>query len=122
MDEDEVPDDAIDPAAIDRLDRLGGDELVGKMAALFVELGPERMAAATEGLEAGDLDAVERAAHSLKSSAGNVGAVELGEAAGRLERLAEEKRAEAIPAALETMERALERAIVALLATGEDST
>lgn len=114
MDEDDARDGAIDPVTIDRLDRLGGDDLVGKMAALFIELGPERMAAATEGLEAGDLHAIERAAHSLKSSAGNIGAAELAEVAGRLERLSEEERAESIPAALETMERALDRAIVAL--------
>ena len=75
----------LDPEAIARLRRLGGDALAGKMAALFLDLAPPRLAAARVGLEAGDLDAVRRAAHSLKSSSGNVGAYAMVEAAGRLE-------------------------------------
>ena len=80
---------ALDPEAIARLRRLGGDLLARKMATLFLDLAPPRLAAAREGLGAGDLDQVRRAAHSLKSSAGNVGAYAMVEAAGRLEDEAE---------------------------------
>lgn len=84
MDEETVP-GALDPVAVDRLLRLGGAELAREMARLFVRLGAERVAAAREGLERGDPGGIERAAHSLKSSAGNVGATALMEAAERAE-------------------------------------
>jgi len=108
------PGDPIDRSAIERLERLGGPDLVGRVAALFVELGRARMAAALEAVDAGDLASVERAAHSLKSSAGNVGARALAEIAGKVERLAEEGRRDAVPAAVAGMERELERALDAL--------
>lgn len=76
---------ALDPVAIARLRRLGGDVLTGRMASLFLELAPQRLSEARTGLAAGDHDAVRRAAHSLMSSAGNVGANAVLEAAGRLE-------------------------------------
>jgi HPt (histidine-containing phosphotransfer) domain-containing protein len=79
----------LDPAAIERLRRLGGDALTGKMASLFLGLAPERLRAAHEGLIAGDHDAIRRAAHSLKSSAGNIGAGAILEDSGRLEDAAE---------------------------------
>ncbi|MBR9990172.1 MAG: Hpt domain-containing protein [Gemmatimonadetes bacterium] len=52
------------------------------MAELYLEHGPLRIRALREGAAAGDADQIERAAHTLKSSAGNLGAV-------RLQRLAE---------------------------------
>jgi len=108
------PGDPIDRSAIERLERLGGPDLVGRVAALFVELGRARMGAALDAVDAGDLASVERAAHSLKSSAGNVGARALAEVAGKVERLAEEGRGDAVPAAVAGMERELERALDAL--------
>lgn len=84
---------ALDPTALERLRRLGGEPLAQRMAALFVDLGRERVASARAGIEAGDAEAVERAAHSLKSSAGNVGAATLQEAATRAEEAAEAARA-----------------------------
>jgi HPt (histidine-containing phosphotransfer) domain-containing protein len=80
----------LDPEAIARLRRLGGDSLAASLAALFLDLAPRRLAAARAALDADDADAVRRAAHSLKSSAGNVGAFVLLEAAGQLETAAEE--------------------------------
>jgi two-component system, sensor histidine kinase and response regulator len=75
----------VDPAAIARLREWGGDALVGRMIELFLELGPERAGAIRIGLDEGDQEGVERAAHSLKSSAGNLGAEQLRRAAHRLE-------------------------------------
>jgi HPt (histidine-containing phosphotransfer) domain-containing protein len=80
---------ALDPEAIARLRRLGGDDLAGTLAAMFLDLAPRRLEAARAGLASGDADAVRRAAHSLKSSAGNVGAFAVLEAADRLEAAAE---------------------------------
>lgn len=102
--------DRFDPAAIDRLRRLGGGELVRRMGRLFVSLGEERVTAARAGVTYGDLDTIERAAHSLKSSAGNVGAVELQRFAEAAERAAAEGRRQDAAAAVEAMERSFAEA------------
>ncbi|GEM_PF-563484 len=75
----------VDQEAISRLRSWGGDALLGRMIGLFIELGPERTRALEEGAASGDMERVERAAHSLKSSAANLGADDLRERAGRLE-------------------------------------
>ena len=113
-------DPALDPASVARLLRLGGDELAGKMASLFLGLAPDRVRAAREGLDAGDADAVRRAAHSLKSSSGNVGALAVMEAAGRLEDAAERGDGlEVLAALLSAMESALQAALPELRALAE---
>ncbi|MBW3660756.1 MAG: Hpt domain-containing protein [Gemmatimonadetes bacterium] len=99
-----------DAAALLRLRRLGGNALVRRMAGLFVSLGEERVAAARAGVEYGDLDTIERAAHSLKSSAGNVGAIELQRLAEAVERAAAEGRRSAAAAGVEEMEAAFAEA------------
>jgi HPt (histidine-containing phosphotransfer) domain-containing protein len=67
----------MDPGAFVRLREWGGDVLLGKMVALFRENGPQRMEEIERGLEEGDASRVERGAHALKSSAGNLGAERL---------------------------------------------
>lgn len=52
----------------------GDPELVVDLIQMFLEDGPSKVAAVTEGLAAGDFDKAERAAHSLKGSSGNLGA------------------------------------------------
>lgn len=88
----------IDRATLARLDRLGGPPLVTRMIELFLENAPERMGRATTGALEGDLAAIERATHSLKSMAANIGALELyalaesieiDAAAGRSEKIAD---------------------------------
>jgi len=79
----------IDPGALERLGEWGGTELVTKMMELFLEVTPERVTEIRAGLDAGDLDRVERGAHSLRSSAGNLGADPVRELAARIEELAE---------------------------------
>ena len=75
----------MEPSAIERLRRLGGANLVRQMLELYLAQGPERIHALVEGAGAGDADRVERAAHTMKSSAGNVGALRLQHTAERLE-------------------------------------
>jgi HPt (histidine-containing phosphotransfer) domain-containing protein len=67
----------LDRSALDRLHRIGGRALLTKMATMFLGNGAERVAVICAAAEAGDAGAVERAAHSFKSSAGNLGAVRL---------------------------------------------
>jgi len=76
---------AIDPKALARLEEWGGSKLVGQMIHLFLSTTPERMLQIRKGLEVGDILEVERGAHSLKSSAANLGAERLRELASDLE-------------------------------------
>lgn len=69
----------IEPAAFERIRRVGGERLLQQMIAAFLEHSPERLTAALNADHAAE---VARAAHSLKSSAGNLGL-------GRVMRIAE---------------------------------
>ena len=71
--------------ALERIAKLGGEGLVRKMIDAFLENAERRVGAAREVLDSGALDAVARAAHSLNSSAGNVGATRLMELAREIE-------------------------------------
>ena len=64
----------IDPAALERLEKWGGPSLSNEIVQLFLENGPARMDQIRVAIDGEDLDAPERGAHSLKSSAANVGA------------------------------------------------
>jgi len=77
-------------AALERFRQLGGEGLVGRLTAAFLGNVEERIEAARVALQAGDLSALEHAAHSVKSSAGNF-------AAGGLEALAREIEELALP-------------------------
>lgn len=77
--------EVLDGVALERLKSLGGDELLAQMIDLFLEHGAERLNAAVAGEQSGDRVAVERAAHSLKSTAGNLGAQALQRSAQAIE-------------------------------------
>src|SRR5690349_19397525 len=81
---------ATDATALDRLRRFGGDRLLGQMIDLFLAAAPERIEAASRARASGDAEGAERALHSLKSSAAQLGAL-------RMQRLSEqgEQRARA---------------------------
>ncbi len=70
-------DDVLDMAVVEELLSLSDDgdpELLLDLIGLFLADGPAKVQSVTEGLAAGDLERMERAAHSLKGSAGNLGA------------------------------------------------
>lgn len=75
----------IDPAALKRLEDWGGTKLSHEIVRLFLENGPTRVDQIRGAMDGEDLDVPERGAHSLKSSAANVGAKQLQEVAGELE-------------------------------------
>ncbi len=77
--------EVLEPAALDRLLRVGGQDFVIEMIDLFLLHAPQRLEAATEAMEAGDLVTVHRSAHSLKSTAANMGGLRLQAAAARAE-------------------------------------
>ena len=94
----------IDLAAVERLRSIGGADLVGKMIDLFLENTPKRIAAALEGEKTGNWYEVERAAHSLKSSAANLGLTGLQGLAREAEELAGRREAGKIGPLLRGME------------------
>lgn len=64
----------IDPQALERLKEWGGDKLAAQMVRLFLKNSGARMDQIRAGVSDDDVDEAERGAHSLKSSAANVGA------------------------------------------------
>jgi len=99
----------LDETALEKLYALGGEELVGKMIRLFLENVPKRIAAATNGEKSGDLRVVEQAAHSIQSSAGNLGASRLLATAVDLERAAGKQQAEQVSALLPRLQQTFEQ-------------
>lgn len=104
----------LDPAALERLKEWGGERLLSQMVKLFLENSPTRMDQIRGGIGGGDIEEAEKGAHSLKSSAANVGAEELRAAAAAMERHASDKEEPAVTALLPTLEEAYARACAAL--------
>jgi HPt (histidine-containing phosphotransfer) domain-containing protein len=86
--------DIIDPQALERLREWGGDKLASQMVRLFLKNSGIRMDQIRTGVEGGDLEEVERGAHSLKSSAANIGAELLRTLATRMESAALQQNAD----------------------------
>lgn len=75
----------IDASALDNIRAAGGDALARKIALMFVETAPDRILSLREAVRLEDANAIEQVAHSLKSSAAQVGAARLAETCGLLE-------------------------------------
>ena len=75
----------IDRAALERLEKWGGPSLSNEIVQLFLDNGPARVEQIRGAMDGEDLDVPERGAHSLKSSAANVGAQHLQRIASELE-------------------------------------
>jgi two-component system, sensor histidine kinase and response regulator len=70
----------LDTQVLDRLRSLqggGGPSLLAELVELFSQDAPAHLAGLKEALARGDHRAAERAAHTLKGSAGNLGAARL---------------------------------------------
>jgi HPt (histidine-containing phosphotransfer) domain-containing protein len=88
--------EVIDPTAVERLRRLGGGVLIARMIDLFTGHAGPIVDQAQKDLHEGNFDGIQRAGHSLKSSAGNVGATKMGTIAAEIERLAPAKDGEVL--------------------------
>ena len=80
--------DAIESEALDRLKRLGGSKLLRQMIDLFFEHGSRHIEILCKTESARHLRDAERAAHSLKTSAGHLGATRLFHLASGMEEAA----------------------------------
>lgn len=71
-------DPVLDPACLDRLRELGGPEdpgLLLELIGLYLDDAGHRMKDLASAIRQSDLEAVARAAHALKSSSANMGAL-----------------------------------------------
>lgn len=78
----------IDPQAIENLRALNpgdNDEFLREIAVIFLEDTPQRITELDQSLSAGDVGKFTRAAHSIKGSSSNLGAMALRAAAEKLE-------------------------------------
>lgn len=81
----------LDQAALDgirELDPTGASNLLVQVASMYRTTVPPLLEQIRLGLERGDAQAVRLAAHTLKSSSANLGAMELAQLCGLLERAA----------------------------------
>lgn len=88
----------------------GDMDLFKEITELFFEQGSELVNRIREGIEKGDAERVEHAAHSLKGSAGNIGAKRVHDAAYRLEMMGREGRLERAMDVLSLLEREIREA------------
>lgn len=95
---------AWDHEAVARLRKLGGQEFVEKMIDTFLEHTPTRMEAVRTGAKSQDCEAIRQAVHSLKSSAGTIGAQPLRELCERIEVLAMAQKMTEITPVLPSLE------------------
>jgi HPt (histidine-containing phosphotransfer) domain-containing protein len=88
-------DQILDMSVVEELLSLSDDgdpELLLDLIQMFLDDGPAKVQAVTEGLQAGDFDKMERAAHSLKGSSGNLGARRLQNVCEGLQLASRDKR------------------------------
>lgn len=85
------------------LREMGGDEFARRNIDRFLDAVPEGIRVARESCKAGDLQAVAQVTGSLKSHAGNIGAVNLYEMARRAEQAAREGDAAAASRFVESL-------------------
>ena len=101
----------LDAAVLSQIRGIGGDELLGKLARLFLEHTPVRLEEIRRGGAAGDWERTTRAVHSLRSSSATLGITALADQAAEVERLATDEEGEllksAIPELAETTRAAL---------------
>ena len=92
-------------AALDRLRRFGGEELLREMALIFVSDMPARVDRLRAGVQGGDLAAVALAAHMMKASSGQFGAVALQRLCAEAEEAARADDLAALPPLVAGIER-----------------
>ncbi len=82
-------DDVLDPGAIAELrraqDQLGSPAFINQLVGIFRQNAPRRMDEMREALAAGDAAALERAAHTLRTSCATFGAARMAACCASLE-------------------------------------
>ena len=101
---------ALNPAMLEALGALGDDDdsFVAEVVELFLQDAPPRIASLAAALEQGAVETAQRAAHTLKGTSANIGAIEMQAICERLEastRAGEQSRYGPLMASLEAAYR-----------------
>jgi HPt (histidine-containing phosphotransfer) domain-containing protein len=99
--------------------RQGDSDLVLEVIDLFLQETPDRLVSLREGLSRGDLPLIARIAHTIRGSAGHLGAKALVALCARVEDKARQGVAFNNAFALSSIEEEIERVTHALLAEAE---
>jgi HPt (histidine-containing phosphotransfer) domain-containing protein len=109
------PGKVIDRAHLEQLGARFGHSFVVQLIDLFISQGRERISAAQQAAAAGDAMGVSAAAHALKSSAGNLGALALASRASEVERTGAAGQPPALSILVTDLKTAFDEACAALL-------
>nr|MDQ3317199.1 response regulator [Actinomycetota bacterium] len=112
----------LDPKVLAGLRELGDAELLSELAEMFLDDASSRLAALRGVIEDGDAHAVERAAHTLKGSSGNMGATGMAAICAELEEAGASGDLARAPGLLERLEEEFGRVRPALEAEMEGGT
>lgn len=88
---DNAPDfdpNVLDTTVIEGLRELGGEDdpgLLLELVEMFLDDAPNRLKEMEQSMAEGDLETMRRAAHTLKSSAANMGSINLSEICSKME-------------------------------------
>ncbi len=96
----------LDPAVLSTLRKLtppGEPDVLIEVSKLFLEEVPPRIARLRNAWHAGNIQEVQRAAHSLKGSAGNIGARQLQAVSSELDEKARSGDLAALPALVDAL-------------------
>jgi len=111
--------DVADPSGsgmFDHLDALGAPDFVQRVAGLYIDQAPKRLAELVAAVDIGDQETAARAAHAVKSMSLSLGAQAVADAAASAERRARIEGADITVAHVEALRIALHEATRALSA------
>ena len=110
----------LDPEVLANLRDLGDAELLAELAGMFFDDATSRLGELREAVEAGDAAGVERVAHTLKGSSGNMGATRMSVICAELQDVGASGELARAPDLLEGLEEEFGRVRPALEAEIED--
>ncbi len=103
----------IDEDVLEEIRRMSGEqapELINNILELYLQQTPGLIDDIQHGTADGDAERVFRAAHALKSSSANIGAVKVSEIAHQVEKLGRHNRVDHVPQHLDTLLESYEEA------------
>jgi len=113
--------DPLDQSVLAGLRELGDQELLKELAGLFLEDVPPQLETLRQAIEGDDASGVQRVAHTLKGSCGNMGAVRMATICAELEDVGRSGELERAPMLAERLEAEFGRVRPALQAEMEGS-
>jgi CheY-like chemotaxis protein/HPt (histidine-containing phosphotransfer) domain-containing protein len=102
---------AVDPSALDELRRLGeatGSDVASRAVRAFLDISVQYAASIRDAIESSDANAAAQAAHALKSSSGQLGALRLSELCGDLEARARAGESHSLASSIAKLDTELE--------------